>query len=171
MSVDYWQKKLCNSNFGSKQKAFVIHVIFLGLEAKILILPACETQIVLLWVEKVTIPAEYLDYSEVFSKKSAAELPKRSDLNKYLINLELGKQPLYSLIYSLRPVELETFKTYIKISWPSGLIWSFKSLAEVPILFVQKPDSNFRLCVNYRGLKNITIKNLYLLPLISKLLN
>ena len=39
------------------------------------------------------------------------------------------------------------------------------------ILFIRKMDGSFRLCVNYRGLNNLTIKNRYPLPLIGKLLD
>src|SRR5204863_7429684 len=38
-----------------------------------------------------------------------------------------------------------------------------------PILFVKKPDGSLRLCVDYRGLNRITIKNRYPLPLIGEL--
>jgi hypothetical protein len=39
-------------------------------------------------------------------------------------------------------------------------------LAGAPILFAKKKDRTLRLCVDYRGLNEITIKNRYLLPLI-----
>lgn len=48
---------------------------------------AREPQIALLVAEKVTNLAKYLDYLDVFLKKLAAKLPKRSDINKYLIDL------------------------------------------------------------------------------------
>jgi len=38
-----------------------------------------------------------------------------------------------------------------------------------PILFVPKPDGRPRLCVDYRGLNKITIKNKYSLPLMTEL--
>jgi len=38
-----------------------------------------------------------------------------------------------------------------------------------PILFVLKPDGTFWLCVDYQGLNKITMKNKYLLPLMSEL--
>jgi hypothetical protein len=41
----------------------------------------------------------------------------------------------------------------------------------VPILFVPKADSTIRLCVNYRGLNKVTIKNRYPIPLVSKILD
>ena len=43
-------------------------------------------------------------------------------------------------------------------------------LARAPILFAKKKDSSLQLCVDYRGLNKVTIKNCYLLPLILELL-
>lgn len=42
------------------------------------------------------------------------KLPKNKSMNKHVVKLIEGKQPLYSLIYSLCLVELETLKTYIE---------------------------------------------------------
>ena len=68
-------------------------------------------------------------------------------------------------------MELETLKTYIETNLGNGFIRSFKSHAEAPILLNKKPDESLRLCVDYWGLNNITIKNRYLLPFIGKSLN
>ena len=105
------------------------------------------------------IPAEYSDYSNIFLAENVAELPENTGMNQHAIKLEEGKQPLFGSIYSLGPVELETLKTYIKTNLANGFIRPFKSLAGAPILFDRKPDGSFRLCVDYRGLNNITIKN------------
>lgn len=51
---------------------------------------------------------KYLNFSDVFSKKNALVLLEQTDLNEHVIELEKNKQPLYSLIYSLGPVEFET---------------------------------------------------------------
>lgn len=72
--------------------------------------------------EKITILAKYLDYSNIFSKELAAELLKHFDINKHLINLKLCKQPFHNPIYSLEPVKLEIFKTYIKINFANSFI-------------------------------------------------
>ena len=115
--------------------------------------------------------AEYSDYSNVFLAENIAELPENTRINEYAIELEEGKQPLFGLIYSLGPVELETLKTYIKINLANGFIRPSKSPAGAPILFDRKPDGSLRLCVDYRGLNNITIKNRYPLPLIGESLD
>ena len=105
------------------------------------------------------VPAEYFDYSNVFSAEYIVELPENTGMNEHAIELEKGKQPFFEPIYSLEPVELETLKTYIKTNLANGFIWPFKSPTEAPILFDRKPDRSLRLCVDYRGLNNLIIKN------------
>ena len=56
-------------------------------------------------------------------------------------------------------MELETLKTYIETNLANGFIRPSKSPAGAPILFVRKPDGSLRLCVDYRGPNNLTIKN------------
>ena len=72
-----------------------------------------QAQIGVLPFEKAStkVLAEYSDYSNIFSAKNAAEFPKNTRINKYIIKLEKSKQPSFGPIYSLRPVELETLKT------------------------------------------------------------
>ena len=105
------------------------------------------------------VPAEYSDYSDDFLAENAAKLPENTGMNEHTIELEEGKQPPFEPIYSLGPVKLETLKTYIKTNLANGFIQPSKSPAEAPILFNWKSDRSFRLCVDYRGLNNITIKN------------
>ena len=98
-------------------------------------------------------------------------LPEHTKINTHAIDLEEAKQPPYGPIYSLGPVESETLKTYIEINLANGFIYSLKSPAFASILFDKKPNGSLRLCVNYWGLNNITIKNLYPLPFVEKSLH
>lgn len=68
-------------------------------------------------------------------------------------------------------MELKTLKIYIETHLKIGFIRPFKSLAGALILFDNKPDSKFHLCINYKGLNNFIIKNQYPLPLIGELLD
>ena len=129
------------------------------------------TQIASLLIKKVKILDKYLDFANIFSKKKSVVLPEYTKLHEYTINLEDSKYPPYRPIYSLGPVELETLKTYIETYLKTGFIQPFKSPTSAFILFDNKPDNSFRLCVGYRGLKNLTIKNRYLLPLIGESLD
>ena len=68
-------------------------------------------------------------------------------------------------------MKLETLKTYIKTYLKTGFIRPSKSPAGTSVFFDKKPDGSFRLCVNYRGLNNPTIKNQYSFPLIGEYLD
>ena len=146
----------------------MVHVTSLS---TMVIHPAREAQIALLVAEKVKIPTEYSDFSNVFSEEKALILSEATELNQHAIELQEGQQPLYGPIYSLGPVELETLKTYIKTNLANGFIRPSKSPAGALILFVGKPDGSLRLCVDYQGLNNLTIKNRYPLPLIGESLD
>ena len=118
------------------------------------------------------VPAKYSDFADVFSLDLASKLLKYNEINDHAIDLVEGcQQPPYGPIYSLGPVELETLKAYIETNLAHGFIRPFKSPVGTPILFDRKSDGSLRLCVNYRGLNNLTIKNRYPLPLIKKLLD
>ncbi len=99
------------------------------------------------------------------------ELPKKTGMNKHAIELIEGKQPPYEPIYALSLVELKTLKTYIETYLKTGFIQPSKSSTGAPIFFDKKPDDNFRLCVDYWGLNNLTIKNRYSVPLIGESLD
>ena len=118
-----------------------------------------------------SIPTEYSDFTDVFSLELASELPEYTEINDHAIKLVDGQQPPYGPIYSLGPVELKTLKTYIETNLKNGFIRPSKSPAGAPILFDKKPDGSLRLCVDYRGLNNLTIKNRYPLPLVGESLD
>ena len=100
-----------------------------------------------------------------------SKLPKHTEINDHAIELVDGQQPSYGPIYSLGPVELETLKAYIETNLANGFMRPSKSPAGAPILFDRKSDGFLRLCVDYRGLNNLTIKNRYPLPLIGESLD
>ena len=117
------------------------------------------------------VPVEYFNYSNVFLVEYAAELLEYIGINNHAIELEEDKQPLFSPIYSLRPIELKTLKTYIETNMANGFIRFSKFPVRVPIFFDWKPNGSLHFYVDYRDFNNITIKNKYLLPLIGELLD
>ena len=164
------KKEFTKAALDENVEAFVVHVTSLSLNS-MPIHPAREAQIASLVIEEVQIPSEYSDFSDVFSEERASILPEATELNQHAIELQEGQQPPYGPIYSLGPVELKTLKTYIKTNLANGFIWPSKSSTSAFILFVGKPNSSLRLCVDYRGLNNLTIKNRYPLPLIGESLD
>lgn len=121
--------------------------------------------------EKVKILVKYSYFADVFPPNLAIKLPENTSINKHAIELKDGKQPLYRPIYSLGLIELEILKIYIKTYSKTQFVWPSKSSADASILFDKKPDSNFCLCIDYKGLNNLTIRNWYLLPLIGESLD
>ena len=163
------KKEFAKTALDEKSETFIAHVASFNLAPGIH--PDRAAQIASLLIEEVKIPDKYSDFTNVFSEEKALVLPERIELNKHAINLEDSKQPSYGPIYSLGPVELKTLKTYIKTHLKTGFIQPSKSPAGAPILFDKKPDGSLRLCVDYQGLNNLTIKNRYPLPLIGESLN
>ena len=164
------KKEFAAAALNADNETFLVHIAALAEPTTMPIHSSYQAQVAALTSEETGIPAEYSDFSDVLSLNSAAELLKHNRINDHPIDLLDDKQPLYGPIYNLGPVELETLKTYIEANL-ADFITPSKSPSGAPILFVWKKDGSLRLCVDYRGLKNLTIKNCYLLLLIGELLD
>ena len=120
-------------------------------------------------IDLSTIPPEYHEFAELFSKKEADKLPPHQPYD-HTIPLEPGKTPPFGPIYKCSPAELEATRKYIETNLRKGFIRHSQSPCGAPIVFAKKKDGTLRLCVDYRGLNKLTIKNRYPLPLIGELL-
>ena len=87
----------------------------------------------------------------------------------YEIVLAGDKQPTFGPIYALSEKELKVLRQYLDENLKKGFIRESKSPAGYLILFAPKKDGTLRLCVDYRRLNDITIKNRYPLPNIAEL--
>src|SRR5579871_4577319 len=115
------------------------------------------------------IPVEYRDLYEVFQEVPDDQaLPEHQPWD-HEIPLEEGKQPHFLPLYQLGQDEQKTLREYIDTNLRRGFIRPSQSSAGYPILFVPEKDGSLRLCVDYRKLNDITIKNRYPLPLIDEL--
>ena len=164
--------KFARTALDENSETFVVHVAALN-NLELAIHPSRAPLLAALQQDKAPteIPPKYADYANVFSQDLAMELPENTGMNKYAIELVEGKQLPHGPIYSLRPVELETLKTYIETHLKTEFIRPSKSPAGASIFFDKNPDGNLHLCVNYQGLNNLTIKNWYPLPLIGESLD
>ena len=68
------------------------------------------------------ILAEYSNYSNIFLMEYIAELLENTKINEHVIKLKKEKQLFLRSIYSLKLVELEILKTYIKTNLANGFI-------------------------------------------------
>ena len=117
------------------------------------------------------LPEELLEYTDVFAASGGTALAPHRDGVDLAIEVEDGKQPPYGPLYPLSPAELEVLRQYLQENLEKGFIRPSKSPAGAPILFVPKKDGGLRLCVDYRGLNAVTVKNRYPLPLIGEIMD
>ena len=122
-------------------------------------------------VTKISIPKEYKDFEELFTAvKDQDALLKHQEWD-HEIKIMKGCTSMKQLIYSLSPQKLDALWEYLEENLQKGFIQESQSSARYSILFIPNSDSLLRLCVDYWALNNITVKNSYLLPLISELQN
>jgi hypothetical protein len=114
-----------------------------------------------------SIPEEFSEFADVFSKTLADRLPEHTQYD-HSMPIEPGEHPPFGPIYSLSATELKALDEYLQENLAKGFIRPSSSPAGAPILFVKKSDGSLRLCVDYRGLNKVTIKNRYPLPLIQE---
>ena len=116
------------------------------------------------------LPPELHEFLELFSHKKTNKLPPHKPYD-HKIKFIKGKQPGYGFLYSMSQGELQVLKKFLDENLAKGFIRASSSPAAVPVLFVRKPGGGFRLCVDYKALNAITVKNRYPLPLIQETLN
>ena len=165
------KKEFVVAALNGDNETFVVYVVALAEPTTMPIHLFYQAQVAELTSKETGILAKYFDFFNVFSSDSMGDLPEHTRINDHPINLLDNKQPPYDPIYSLGQVMLEMLKTYIKANLASGFIRPFKSPTSAPILLVQKKYGSFCLCVDHRGLNNLTIKNCSLLPLIDESLD
>ena len=111
---------------------------------------------------------KYADHVSLFNKEAADVLPVHQEWD-HGIPLEKKKLLQYEPIYKLTPIEVEALRKEVNKNLERGFIQPSTLPAGTPILFVKKKDGKLQLCVDYRGLNQIMIKNCYALPLIGEL--
>ncbi|GJY68996.1 putative reverse transcriptase domain-containing protein, partial [Tanacetum coccineum] len=88
---------------------------------------------------------------------------------EFRIELIPGATPVAKSPYCLVPSELEELSGQLKELQDKGFIRPISSPWGAPMLFVKKKDGSLRMCIDYRELNKLTIKNRYTLPKIDDL--
>ncbi|GKC12747.1 putative reverse transcriptase domain-containing protein [Tanacetum coccineum] len=87
------------------------------------------------------------------------------------IYLVPGAAPVARAPYRLAPSEMEELSTQLQELSDKGFIRPSSSPWGAPVLFVKKIEGSFRMCIDYRELNKLTVKNRYPLPRIDDLFN
>ncbi|GKB19070.1 putative reverse transcriptase domain-containing protein, partial [Tanacetum coccineum] len=105
--------------------------------------------------------------STVFPEDLPGIPPARQE--KFQIDLIPGAAPIARAPYQLAPSEMKELSNQLKELSDKGFIRPSSSPWGAPVLFVKKKDGSFRMCIDYRELNKLTVKNRYPLPRIDDL--
>jgi hypothetical protein len=109
-------------------------------------------------------------YKDVILDELPKHLPPKRAV-EHKIDLVPGAEPPSKVPYRLNQVELQELKRQLNELLERGYIRQSKSPFGAPVLFVSKKDGKFRMCIDYRALNKISIKNNYPLPRVDDLLD
>nr|GEX70493.1 putative reverse transcriptase domain-containing protein [Tanacetum cinerariifolium] len=106
-------------------------------------------------------------FSNVFPEDLSGLPPPRQV--EFEIKLVLEAAPVARAPYRLAPSEMKELAKQLQELSDKGFIRPSSSSWGAPMLFVKKKDGSFRMCIDYRELNKLTIKNRYRLPRIDDL--
>jgi hypothetical protein len=125
---------------------------------------SCAFAMIELPLKKIPLVCEYAD---VFPDELLGMPPER-DI-EFAIELQPRMTPISKRPYQMPPAELTELKKQLQVLLDKGFIRPSTSPWGCLALFVKKKDENLRLCIDYRPLNAVTIKNKYPLPRIDVL--
>ena len=113
---------------------------------------------------------EYLqEFEDVFSKETFDTLPPQKSWD-HAIELEPGSKPTNCKVYPLPPKEQVELNAFLEENLCTGRIHPSKSPMASLVFFIKKQDGSLQLVQDYQALNSITVKNHYLILLISELI-
>jgi hypothetical protein len=117
-------------------------------------------------IEEIPVVCEFPD---VFPEE-LTELPPDRDV-EFMIELMPGAGPVAKSPYRMSSDELDELKKQLKKLLEQGFVRPSASPWGSLVLFMEKKDGTERMCIDYRTLNSMTIKNKYPLPRIEDLLD
>ena len=115
----------------------------------------------------LSLPRVVCEYEDVFSNELSG-LPLHRDVD-FVIKLHPGTSPISMTPHRMALFELQELKVQLQELLDKGFIRPSTSPWGAPVLFAKKKNNTLRLCIDYRQLNRVTIKNRYLLPNIDDL--
>ena len=113
------------------------------------------------------LPRVVCEYEDVFPKDLPGFPPQR--VVDFFTELHSSTSPISMTPHRMAPFELQELKVQLQELLDKGFIRLSTSPWGAPVLFAKKRDKTLRLCIEYRRLNMVTIKNRYPLPRIDDL--
>ncbi|KAE8716635.1 Protein NRT1/ PTR FAMILY 3.1 [Hibiscus syriacus] len=109
-----------------------------------------------------------VEFRDVMPTGLPKHLPPKRELDHKIELVENAKPPARAP-YRMAPPELEEMRKQLKDLLDAGYIRPSKSPYGAPVLFQRKHDDSLIMCIDYRALNKLTVKNKYPIPLIADL--
>ncbi|KAB2595534.1 S ribonuclease [Pyrus ussuriensis x Pyrus communis] len=154
------------------EQSGVRHGVISAIRAKRLLSKGCQGYLAHVMLDEAA-PSRVEDvrvirhFPDVFPEDLPG-LPPDRDM-EFTIELLPGNNPISLTPYRMAPAELRELKVQLQELVDKGFIEPNTSPWGAPVLFVRKKDGTLRLCIDYRQLNRVTIKNSYPLPRIDDL--
>ncbi|KAJ0809969.1 putative nucleotidyltransferase, Ribonuclease H [Helianthus annuus] len=132
--------------------------------SKVFLAYVVDTKLGALKLEDTKVVNEYPD---VFPDELPGLPPEREV--EFRIELEPNAKPVAKAPYRLAPAEVRELMVQLQELLDKGFIRPSVSPWGAPVLFVKKKDGSMRMCIDYRELNKLTVKNRYPLPRIDDL--
>ncbi|KAM0691543.1 hypothetical protein Q7P36_007742 [Cladosporium allicinum] len=119
---------------------------------------------------QLKLPLEYHEFADVFKHKSEfTVLPHRPSID-HAINLKPGAKPPYKRGFAMNPTQLAAVKKCVDEGTGNDTVVPSNSPCASLVLLVKKPSGGICVCVDYRALNALTVKDRYPIPLIKETL-
>jgi hypothetical protein len=151
---------------------WAIHRFISSLQLRKNVCKGCKIYAILALNEKgVAEGLEHLpvvrEFVDIFPEELPGILPERE--LEFTIDLKPGTEQIARMPYRMSTPELQELRMQLKELLDLGLIRPSVSLWGALVIFIQKKDGSWRLCIDYRQLNKATIKIQYSLPRIYDL--
>ncbi|XP_047335495.1 uncharacterized protein LOC124939022 [Impatiens glandulifera] len=121
---------------------------------------------------EVEVPKEVQELLEEFKDTMPNELPRKLPPKRdvdHKIELVTDALPPSRTPYRIEPPKLKELQKQLKGLIDAGMIQPSKSPYGAPVLFQKKRDGSLRMCVDYRVLNKLTVRNKYSIPIVGEL--
>jgi hypothetical protein len=118
---------------------------------------------------KIKLSSQYVDLAKMFNEKITNILFEHDFQNLAIDTQNINSS--FESFYNLSEKEFKMLRKYFDKHLQNEFIILSKSICAVLILFIKKKTNDLRLCVDYRELNAIIVKNRYSFSFISKTLD
>ena len=145
-----------------------------AMQARCFLIKICEAFLALVLDSKRgQVNLEDILVIKEFPNVFPEELPGFPSEREVDLSIEVvqGTTPISRAPYHMAPTELKELKTQLQELLDKGFVRPSVSAWGAPVLFVKRKDGTLRMCIDYRQINKVTMKNKYPLPRIEDLFN